>query len=192
MVFMNKKSMYSAAVMLGLSTVSFCGAASAAVWTLTPQSQISFKIKSLGLSQVKGDFHHFQSKLRFDPEAPNKGRVELQLEASSVTFSSPELKNLILGSDYFFVEKYKKVKFISTSIQAQAYQHYSVKGNLTIRGVTQPVVFDTKLIPNAENPKLMDVHSKAVINRTAFGMKKSLGGVGEKVHIELKGQWNKQ
>ena len=45
------------------------------------------------------------------------------------------------------------------------------------------------LKPNPSNPKLLDVQSSTVINRSDFGMKRALGGVGEKVNIQLSGQW---
>lgn len=192
MFLINKKYICSTVIVLGLVVVNGFSTVSAAQWRLTPQSKISFHIKSLGLSTVKGNFNQFQSKMRFDPLTPNASRLEFQMDSRNVTLSSPALKNLILGSDYFFVEKYNTVKFVSSSVQQLNTQRYSVKGNLTIRGVTQPVVFDTQLIPNVSNVKLLDVHAKTVIDRTSFGMKKSLGGVGEKVNIEVKGQWKMQ
>ena len=56
-------------------------------------------------------------------------------------------------------------------------------------GVTNPVTFATTLKPNASNANVMDIQSSAMINRSDFGMRKGIGGVGEKVNIQLTGQW---
>lgn len=62
-------------------------------------------------------------------------------------------------------------------------------GDLTLRGITKPVIFEAMLKPNVSNPKLLDVDASGIINRSDFGMKKAYGGVGEKVNIQLIGQW---
>jgi len=69
---------------------------------------------------------------------------------------------------------------------------YNIAGNLTLRGITKPVTFSTTLKPSANSAHLLDVRSSAMINRSDFGMKKAIGGVGEKVNIQLSGQWKVQ
>ena len=82
------------------------------------------------------------------------------------------------------------LRVMNLSLQVNYY--YSIKGDLTLRGVTQPVTLDTVLKPNTVNPQLLDVKSKAVVNRSDFGMKKAFGGIGEQVNIEVDGQWRKR
>ncbi len=161
----------------------------AAEWTLTPATQITFGIKSVGLSVVEGRFNKVQSDLKFDPEIPQKGTAQLRLDVDSMSFSKPSLKGLILGSEFFDAEEFKHVKFTSRQIKPIAYGRYQITGDLTIRGVTKLVSFDTLMNPNPNNPRLMDIHSNATIQRSDFGMRKALGGVGEQVNIQLKGQW---
>ncbi len=60
---------------------------------------------------------------------------------------------------------------------------------LTLRGVSKMVTLDTLLKPNTINPRLLDVESQTVVQRSDFGMKRALGGIGENVHIRLSGQW---
>ena len=60
-------------------------------------------------------------------------------------------------------------------------------GNLTLRGVTKPVTFATTFKPSASNVNLLEVQSSAVINRSDFGMRRGIGGVGEKVNLQLSG-----
>ena len=158
-------------------------------WTLTPSSQVSFGIKSVGLSIVEGRFNQVQSQLVFDPELPQRALATLVLDVESLSLSKPSLKGLILGSEFFDAAEFKQVTFKSTSIKPIAYAKYQIYGNLTLRGVTKPVIFDTTLTPTANNAKLLDVRATTTINRSDFGMRKALGGVGEQVTIQLKGQW---
>ena len=96
---------------------------------------------------------------------------------------------MFLGEDFFNAAQYKTATFKSTEFQPLGDGRYSVKGDLTLRGVTKQVTFDMLLKPNSSNPKLLDVQSSTVINRSDFGMKRALGGVGDKVNIQLSGQW---
>src|SRR5690606_7293361 len=101
----------------------------------------------------------------------------------------PSLRNMVMGEDLFHASRYKTVKFKSTQFKSNGANRYQVLGQLTLRGVTRPVVFDTTLTPNKSNPNLLDVKSTTVIKRSDFGMKKAMAGVGEKVNIHLTGQW---
>lgn len=158
-------------------------------WTLTAASHVSFDIKAVGLSVVKGTFNQQHSRMFFDASAPKTASAELILAANSLTFSKPALRNMFLGEDFFNAAQYKTATFKSTEFQPLGDGRYSVKGDLTLRGVTKQVTFDMLLKPNPSNPKLLDVQSSAVINRSDFGMKRALGGVGDKVNIQLSGQW---
>jgi polyisoprenoid-binding protein YceI len=158
-------------------------------WTLSSQSDVGFEIKSMGLSVVKGKFNRVQSKMTFDANTPQNASTQFVMDVNSLSFSKPSLKNMILGEDLFNAAQYKTVRFKSSNFKSLGQGQYHIAGNLTLRGVTKPVVFKTTLKPNAKNPKVLDVQSSTVINRSDFGMKKALGGVGEKVNIQLSGQW---
>lgn len=170
-----------------LSVVSI--SAASASWSLTPKSSVGFSINSLGLTVVKGSFQQFQASMQFDPQKPQQASTEFTMQVDSLQLSKPSLKNMIMGEDLFDASRYKTVNFKSTQFKPNGTNRYQVLGNLTLRGVTRPVVFDTTLTPNKTNPNLLDVNSKTVINRSDFGMKKATAGVGEKVNIHLIGQW---
>lgn len=161
-------------------------------WTLTPQTYVGFKVKSMSFSIVKGKFEQVQSSMTFDPALPQNASAQFVMDLNSVSLSKPSLKNMIMGEDLFYVEKYPTATFKSHEFIALDNHHYSIKGDLTLRGVTQPVTLDTVLKPNTANPQLLDVESKAVVNRSDFGMKKAFGGIGEQVNIEVDGQWRKR
>lgn len=181
------KCLLGAAIMLlGISP------AYAERWTLTPKSEVGFEIKSMGVQLVGGQFEEVQSVMHFDPTAPQQASTQFVLNVDSLQLSKPSLRHMILGEDLFYAQKYKTVSFKSTRFTALGPDQYRIAGNLTLRGVTRPVIFHTSLKPNTGNPKLLDVQSFTQIQRSDFGMKKAMGGVGEKVNIQLKGQWRVQ
>jgi len=185
---------------LFLKNIAYAGALSAMCisaayaksWTLTPQSSVGFNINSLGLNVVKGNFQEFKATMQFDPDQPQQSSTEFTMQVDSLEVSKPSLKNMIMGEDLFHASRYKTVNFKSTQFKPNGTNRYQVMGQLTLRGVTRPVVFDTTLTPNKGNPNLLDVKSTTVINRSDFGMMKATAGVGEKVNIHLMGQWKTQ
>lgn len=174
------------------STAVLSTSAFATNWTLTPSSRVGFNIDSMGISIVKGQFKRVQSSLNFDVKAPQKASTEFVMDVNSLSINKSSLKNMILGEDLFYAAKYPSVSFKSTSFKALSNNKYQILGNLTLRNVTKSVIFDATIKPNTSNPKLLDFNSSTTINRSDFGMKKAVGGVGEKVNIQVNGQWKTQ
>ena len=180
------------ALLIAGVTFAFSTQVQAQSWTLTPQSNVGFEIKSLGVPVVRARFNRVQSSMQFDAKAPQHASTNFAMDVNSLSLSKPSLKNIILGEDLFYASKYKTANFKSTSFKDLGGGQYNIFGNLTLRGITKPVSFSTTLKPNTNNANLLDVQSSAVINRSDFGMKKAIGGVGEKVNIQLSGQWKVQ
>ena len=93
------------------------------------------------------------------------------------------------GKVFFIQQNIKQRLLKAQNFLPQGQDYYTVAGDLTLRGITKPVIFEAMLKPNVSNPKLLDVDASGIINRSDFGMKKAYGGVGEKVNIQLIGQW---
>ncbi len=180
------------ALMIAGVTFAFSTQVQAQSWTLTPQSNVGFEIKSLGVTVVRAKFNQVQSSMQFDAKAPQHASTHFVMDVNSLSLSKPSLKNMILGEDLFYASKYKSATFKSTSFKDLGDGQYNIVGNLTLRGTTKPVSFSTTLKPSTNNTNLLDVQSSAVINRSDFGMKKAIGGVGEKVNIQLSGLWKVQ
>ncbi len=170
-----------------LSTATF-----AANWSLTPTSQVGFNIDSMGMSLVKGTFKQVQSSLSFDSQVVQKASTRFVMNTQSLSLSKPSLNKMIMGEDLFYVAKYKTVTFQSSAFKAVGQDKYQITGQLTIRGITKPVIFNAQMKLNQANKQLMDFHASTVIKRSDFGMKKAVGGVGEKVNIQVSGQWKMQ
>ncbi|OTG73246.1 hypothetical protein B9T26_09165 [Acinetobacter sp. ANC 4169] len=161
-------------------------------WTLTPATHVGFDIKSMGFSIVKGKFEQVQSSMSFDPARPQNASAQFVLDVNSLSLSKPSLENMILGEDLFYAEKYPTATFNSHEFVPLGKNQYKIKGDLTLRGITRPVILDTSLEPNPSDPQLMKVEATTMVKRSDFGMKKAFGGIGEKVNIEVSGQWQRK
>jgi polyisoprenoid-binding protein YceI len=161
----------------------------AATWSLTANSQVGFKIESMGVTIVKGQFQKFQSQLDFDVNNPQAASTQFVMNVDSLSINKSSLKNMIMGQDLFYAEKYPTASFKSISFKPLTDHKYLILGQLTLRNVTKPVTFNATIKPDPNNPKLMDFKSSTTIKRSDFGMKKALGGVGENVNIQVSGQW---
>lgn len=173
----------------GILGLNFATHATPQQWELTPETQVGFEIKSMGLSIVKGKFEQIQSSMSFDPAAPLHASAQFVLDIKSLSLNKPSLSNLILGEDFFDAEKYQTATFTSHGFIVLGPHHYSITGDLSLRGVTRRVVLDTILKPSISQPQRLDVDATTVITRSDFGMKKAFGGIGEKVNIVVSGQW---
>ena len=185
----NLKTIMKSGFMITAIAFAGIGQVFAESWILTPKSDVGFEIKSMGLSVVKAKFNQVQSMMQFDSKAPQNASTHFVMDVDSLSFSKPSLKNMILGEDLFYAAKYKTATFKSTQFKDLGNGKYNILGQLTLRGVTNPVTFATTLKPNASNANVMDIQSSPMINRSDFGMRKGIGGVGEKVNIQLTGQW---
>ncbi|PWB16392.1 hypothetical protein DCO44_03210 [Acinetobacter sp. AM] len=176
---------YAFAMIISIQT------ALASPWHLTEDSEVGFHIDTFGMTFVKGQFEKVQSSLQFNLQQPEQATAEVILDITSIDLNKPSFKQMVLGPDLFYVEKYKTATFTSTQFKALGDHRYQILGNLTLRGVTHPISFNARLVPNSNNPDVLDVEAYTIIRRSDFGMKKALGGIGEKVNIQVIGQWKK-
>lgn len=104
-----------------------------------------------------------------------------------------KLDEHLKGEDFFDVAKYPTATFESTSVKPNGDNLAIVTGNLTMRGVTKPVILDVKL--NKIGKNMMDKQTvgftaHTTVKRSHFGMVKYLPGLGDEVTIEIESEAN--
>ena len=165
-------------------------------WKIDPMhSEADFAIKHMSISTVHGTFRGISGTITYDPANVAKSGVEASIDVTSVdTGVAPRDKHL-KSPDFFDVEKFPTMTFKSTSVR-KAGDHYDVAGDLTLHGVTKPVVLKLEDPGKAETG--MDgksVHrgftATTTINRKDFGLtwngtlKSGDSVLGDDVRIEL-------
>ena len=107
-------------------------------WTLDPaHSEVSFTVKHMKISKVRGKFEKFETTIVM-AEDPKDSTIEAVIDVASVNTGQKDRDNHLRTSDFFLVEKHPQLTFRSTSIDVDG-DDLTVNGNLTLRGVTQPV-----------------------------------------------------
>jgi polyisoprenoid-binding protein YceI len=137
-----------------LSTIKKQNMETAAVktkWSLDPvHSEITFKVKHLMISNVKGEFRKFNVDVQ--GEDWNTAKLKAVLDASSIHTNDEGRDTHLRGSDFFDVENNKEIVFTSTSFKKQDADNFELKGDLTIKGVTKPVKFDVEFGGTGKDP----------------------------------------
>lgn len=136
-------------------------------------SAISFKIKHLTISSVKGTFDDFAGTFTFDPAAPAAASVEAVIQATSVSTGNAKRDEHLRAPDFFDVAQFPTITFKSTSLVMTSATEGVLKGELTMHGVTQPVelalVFNGTIKDPWGNEKA-GFSAAGKLDRTAFGL----------------------
>ncbi|QEC66037.1 YceI family protein [Panacibacter ginsenosidivorans] len=104
-------------------------------------SVISFSIKNFGIT-VTGTFTGLKGNILFDPAAPANSVFNLSVNTSTVNTGIDARDRHLKKEDYFNVEKFPVITFISTKVSASNKSGiFIVSGNITIKGTTQAINF---------------------------------------------------
>src|SRR5207302_3973292 len=109
-------------------------------WTFDPfHTQVEFSAKHLGMMTVRGHFAEVTATGEVHPEQPERSTVEATINTASIRTHNEQRDNDLRSSNFLEVEKYPTITFKSTKIEPAGTDRYTLTGDLTIKGVTQPV-----------------------------------------------------
>jgi len=168
-------------------------------WTIDPShSGVHFKVRHLGLSTVRGRFNRFQATLVVGEDLAHS-RLEASVDMSSVDTNQPDRDAHLRSTDFFSTDTHPEMTFRSYAIRAQRQRSFEVEGNLTINGITRPVIISVELQGEQTSPTDGRVHAGFAgifdIDRETFGidfnMPMGVEGVaiGKIVQVELDAQF---
>jgi polyisoprenoid-binding protein YceI len=168
------------------------GAAALPVWKVdASHSQLTFSIRHL-VSRVRGQFGTWGGTITADPGNWSTASVEVSADAASIDTNNQRRDADLLSPDHFDATANPKITFRSNRITRFAGDSLTAAGDLTIRGVTRPVVFRGKFngIMGAAGKRRAGLEAVAVVNRKDFNMvwnRMVEGGnlLGDEVTIEL-------
>jgi len=136
-------------------------------------SRVGFCVKSK-LSRIEGSFNDFQGGISLTSGGKSDGQTMVLIKTNSLETESSLVKHMIMGKDFFDVAHHPEVLFVSDSFKWTGPDTAVLKGELTLRGITKPVIFSVKLTSLddkqiAQAGKIL-VKATTSINRTDFGM----------------------
>jgi polyisoprenoid-binding protein YceI len=173
-----------------------------ATWNIdTAHSAIHFSVRHMVVSKTRGRFTKWSGQIEFDPEQPRKSTVQVSIDPASVDTADAQRDAHLRSPDFFDVEKFPQASFRSAQIEDLGGDRYRVHGDLTVHGVTRPVVLDAVFEGSARDPwggERAGFSASTSIDRRDFGLgwNKLLetGGVlvGDKVELQLEVESVKQ
>jgi polyisoprenoid-binding protein YceI len=158
------------------AALSLPGAAATSTWQIDPNhSAAQFAVRHLAISTVRGAFTKVSGTVQLDNQDISKSSVEVTIDAASVDTRVAD-RDKDLRSDHFFdVAKYPTITFKSTKVEQVEPGKLKVTGELTIHGVTKPVVLDvegpTAPVKDPWGNQRAAVNATTKINRQDFGVK---------------------
>ena len=167
------KSLSAAAVLLAAAAPLFAQSAPLSNhWSADPvHSAVSFRVRHLGISWVNGTFGQWTADFTYDPAKPEASTVTAKLQTASITTGNDRRDN-DLKQNYLVVDSFPEITFTSTKVERTAPDHLRISGNLTIRGVTRPVVLETDVGGVAATPmgRRTAFSATTTVKRQDFGI----------------------
>jgi len=112
-------------------------------WVLDPtHSELTFKVKHLMISNVKGEFKNFTADI--ENENLENVSVKVNVDTSSVYTNNTDRDNHLKSADFFDVENYPVMTFESTNFTKVDDTELKLKGLLTIKGISKEIVLDVE------------------------------------------------
>jgi polyisoprenoid-binding protein YceI len=155
---------------------------------------VGWRVSHFGFNDYFGIFGDATGTLVLDPAKPNASTVDITIPIAKVTTASAGLTGHLLragkdgGKADFFGPAPADAKFVSTSVVAKG-TTAKITGNLTLNGVTKPVVLDTTFSGAGNNPfnkkATVGFHATSVIKRSEFGISYAVPLISDDVTLDI-------
>lgn len=140
-----------------------------ATWTFEPgHTAAEFRCKHMMVTWVRGHFKNVRGTMRFDPADPGKTSIEATLDAASIWTGEPDRDAHLRSADFLDAANHPAIGFKSTRVEQVGGTDYKVSGNLTLRGVTRPVVLDVHHLGQWQTPFWVGNEDKGPVTRAGF------------------------
>jgi len=158
-------------------------------------TQVIWKVDHMGISPLYGAFGDPSGSLTLDPKNPAAAKLSVTFAMTNLITTTPKLTEHLSGGDFFDIAKFPTSTFVSTAVAADGTKA-KITGNLTVKGVTKPVVLDAEFYGAGANPmsKKLNIGFKAEtkIKRSDFGLGYGVPMVGDEVSLKIVGAFEKE
>ncbi|MBA4392736.1 MAG: polyisoprenoid-binding protein [Desulfobacca sp.] len=146
-----------------------------AKWNIDSDHTVAaFKVRHFMITLVRGQFNKISGTIQFDPEHPALGSVEVSIDAGGIYTGIPKRDEHLRSPDFLDGERFPLIQFKSNAIDPVAVNHFKVRGELTIRGLSKPVTLDVEYLGRVKSPFDEDVSigfsASTRLNRQDFGV----------------------
>lgn len=177
-------------VLIALVGMSALAPAQSGTWQIDPMhSSAQFAVRHLGVSTVRGAFTKVSGSATYDPANPSKTTLTATIDANSVD-TRVEMRDKDLRSPNFFdVQKYPTITFVSKQVKASGEGKLQIVGDLTIHGVTKEVTLDvdgpTAPMKDPMGNQRIGASATTKVNRKDFGVNGAPSMVADDISITI-------
>jgi polyisoprenoid-binding protein YceI len=135
-------------------------------------SEATFQVRHL-VTKVRGRFTDLGGSIAFDEASPEASAVSFTIQAASIDTGTPDRDAHLRSEDFFHVEQYPAITFVSTAIRARGGNAFDVTGDLTMRGVTKRITLPVTFLGTAKDPwgnQKLGFETETTINRKDYGL----------------------
>ncbi len=171
-------------------------AASSASMAATTDYQIDskhtatlFSWSHFGFSNPTANFNDVQGVISVDDKHPEKSSVSVTIPVKSMDSHVEALDKEFLTDAWFNEAKYPNITFKSTKVQTKDKKHFKITGDLTVKGVTKPVVLDATLNGMGEHPMAkkpaIGFNATTSFKRSDFGIAQYVPAVSDEIKVNI-------
>jgi polyisoprenoid-binding protein YceI len=136
-------------------------------------SNVGFSVRHMMVSKVRGRFTGIEGTVEGNPENLAGANINFTIDAASIHTNSDDRDNHLRSADFFDVETYPNLSFVSTDIVKTGENEYEITGDMTVKDVTKQETFKATYEGSGKNPWGVDVAAFEVegkISRKEFGL----------------------
>ncbi len=157
-------------------------------------SSVSWTANHFGFSNPSGKFSEIEGSLILNEKNPTKSSINVVIKTNNLTTGYDKFDNHLKSDDFFNVEKYPTATFVSKKVTITGKNTAKVLGDLTLMGVTKPIVLNVKLNKLAIHPflqkKTAGFTATANVKRSDFGINYGIPSIGDVIKILIESEAN--
>src|SRR4051812_8124154 len=163
-------------------------------WSVDPMhSELTFKVKHLMISNVKGEFRKFEANVESNGNDFSGAKVTAKIDPASIDTNSGDRDNHLRSGDFFDAVNHKDIRFEGTTVKSG--NSYQLKGDLTMKGISKPVTLNVEFGGMMKDPygnEKAGFSFNGTINRKDWGLNWNAaleaGGVMVSDEVKINGE----
>ena len=154
-------------------------------------TKLTFSWTHLGFSNPSASLEKFSGDFQLDTADLTRSSISVTFPLEGLHSGVPELDDDLKSPGFFDAVKYPNIKFKSTNVEKVGADGLKIIGDLTVHGVTRPVVLNGKVNKIGDNPMVKSpsagFEADATLKRSEFDVGKLVPAISDeiKVHITL-------
>ena len=168
----------------------------AGTYSIEPShTQVTFSVSHFGFTEYSGLFSGASGSLQIDPAHPATAKLEVSMPVARVQTTSAKLDDELKGDQWFDAARFPTATFASTKVTPAGSGRATIAGNLTLHGVTRPVILKARFVGAGVNPldksETIGFSATGTIKRSAFGVKQYVPLIGDDVTLSIAGAFTR-